>query len=112
MKQPCHQRCKQIGGDRIAGQIIDDDRQQFALPQRFRGLPGHFQRHDEKADADQNTSDLPPVAALGRHEDAGADNEAERHQKREVVAQDLDDEGGTKLSAAHGHEARYAADKT
>ncbi len=112
MKQPCHEGCEQIGRDRVARQIVDDDRQKLALPQRLGSLPSHFQRHDEKADTDQNASDLPPVTTLGGHEDAGADDKAERYQKREIVAQDLDDEGGAKLTAAHGHEACDAADKT
>ena len=82
------------------------------MPQRLGGLSGHFQRHDEQADADQNAADLAPVATFGGHEDAGADDKAERHQKGEVVAQDLDDKGGAKLTAAHGHEACNAAYET
>lgn len=31
MEQPCHQCGQQIGGDRIARQIVDDHRQKFAL---------------------------------------------------------------------------------
>ena len=81
MEQPGHDRGKQEGGDRVAGQIVDDDRQDLALAQRLGGLADQAQRQDEQADADQDAAKLQQVAARGGHEQGGAGDQAERHQQ-------------------------------
>ena len=81
MEQPGHDGGEQEGGDRVARQIVDDDRQDLALAQRLGGFADQAQRQDEQADADQDAAELQQVAARGRHEQRGAGDEADRHQQ-------------------------------
>ena len=82
--------------------IVDDHRQQPALPQRLGGLADHLERQDQEADADQDAAELAPVAALGRHEHGRAGDQADRNEQAQVEGQQLDDERGADIGAEHG----------
>ena len=110
MEQPGHDSREQEGGDRIAGEVGDDDGEQLALTKRLGGVADHLQRQDEQADADEDTADLAPVATLGGHEHDRAGSNADRHQEGEIKGQKLDDQRRADLGAAHCELARYAAD--
>ena len=62
MEQPGHDRGEQEGGDRIARQVVDDDRQDAAFAQRLGRLADQAQRQDEQADADQDAAELQQIA--------------------------------------------------
>ena len=106
MEQPGHERGKQEGGDRIAGQVVDDDRQDLAFAQRLGRFADQSQRQDEQADADQDAAELQQVAPLGGHEQRRAGDQADRHQQLEVEAEQLDDQRRADIGAEHGKQAR------
>ena len=81
MEQPGHERGEQEGGDRIAGEIVHDDRQDLALAQRLGRLADQPQRQDEQADADQDAAELQQSRRCGGHEHGRAGDQAERHQQ-------------------------------
>ena len=92
------------------GKIVHDHRQDLAFAQRLGRLADQPQRQDEQADADQDAAELQEDAALGRHEEHRAGDQAERHQQAEIEAEQLDDQRRTDIGAEHREQAGRAAD--
>ena len=110
MKEPGHDGGDQEGGDGIAREIVDDQRQDAAVAQRLRGLADQPERQEQEADTDEDAAELAPFAPFGDEKDRGAEKDCKRHEFRQVEAQELDHEGGPDIGAERAQHACRAGD--
>ncbi len=110
VEQPGHHRRDDEGGDRIAGEVADDDGQELAVAQRVRGFADQAQRQDQQADADEDAAKLQPFAVAGGHEQHRAGDQADGDKQAQIEAQQLDDDRGAEIRAECRQQAGRAAD--